>query len=180
MNTWSQRIGDVVGLGLITVAMNEVCSQMFGAHDRMPAIIVAVACASYPAQQLLTIRRFRAGATRVLRGPALLSITPVMLLPLLLYSYPSLATWQPVVPPPTVVRTVGLLLALGVVLAHPLFPRGLSSEESPLGPPPITLPSLLLVLSVLLVSFSAAAAALTTYWFAAHGVARVAHAYVHA
>jgi hypothetical protein len=168
---WSQRITDVLALALVAWTLMEFCRTTLGISDNVCIVVLALACVSDPLIQLVGARR-RERAPRALRGTyvtAAVAAAPWIVLGRLHDAYPSSMLWQsPSLP--AAIRYTGCALAFAVVLLRPLVQKDVPNGDRQLYVPAITLPSQLLMISVLLVSFSITTAALTLYWLSAAGI----------
>jgi hypothetical protein len=171
--TWSHRIADFIALAIGACALMEFCSAVLGIQDNLCVIVLALACASDPVLRLLEARRHD-GDPQARRGTevtAIVAAAPWIVIGWLHNAYPFWFVWQ-AVPVPLALRYAGCALAFGVVLVRPLMEHQTSTRDEELYVPAITLPSQLLMVSFLLVSFSVTTAALTIYWLAAAGAQR--------
>ncbi len=159
------RVDEVVGLSIVTLAVVEICLRWFGLRDPLSLVIVAVGCASYSAERLLQVRRFGSAAARSADVCAAMAVAPVMVLPLAHAMAPTAALWQPSMP--TTVKYVGMALAIGVALSRCVRPSADRPNAHRRSAAVSSWPSLLLMTSVLLITFSKAAALVTAYWLVA-------------
>jgi hypothetical protein len=171
---WSRRISDFVALALVACALIEFCSQILGIRDSLSIVVLTLGCASHPLLRLLETRRFEhePGTTRGAEIAAVVAAAPWIILGWLHGVHPTWVAWQSV-PVPALFRYTGCAIAFGVVLARPIVRRDRAEIDDAMYVPPITVQSQLLMISLLLVSFSAIAAGLILYWLAAAGVQRL-------
>jgi hypothetical protein len=171
---WNRRITDFVGLAIVTGVLMEFCSDILGVKDNLSIVALTLAGVSHPMLRLLQDRRSERGpaARRGTEITAIFAVAPWVLLGWLNTVYPSWSVWQSVAVP-AAIRYTGCFLAFGVILARPLLERDSVDSDVASWVPPITLQSLLLIVSLLLVSGSVVAAGLTLYWLGAAGMQRL-------
>jgi hypothetical protein len=171
---WGQRITSFLALVLVTWALMEFCWTTLGIADNVCVVVLALACVSDPLLQLIGARRCER-APRARRGTYLTAVAaaaPWVVLGWLHELYPSSMIFQsPAVP--SAVRYTGCALAFGVILLRPFVQRD-SQGTDELYVPAMNVPSQLLMVSLLFVSFSITTAALTLYWLAGAAVQRLA------
>ena len=172
-----RRISDVIALFLVTFTFIEFCSEVLAIRDTLSIVVLTLACMSHPILRLLKGRRREddsslARATSV--TAAIIAAAPWIVIGWLHAVHPAWEAWQsPAVP--ASVRYIGCVLACGIVVMRPLLDRApVDSDDVELFVPRLTLQSQAVMLSVLLVSGSAAAAGLALYWLAAAGIQRLA------
>lgn len=172
-SAWSRRIADFIALAIGACALMEFCSAVLGIQDNLCIVVLALACASDPVLRLLEARRHD-GEPRARRGTevtAIIAAAPWIVIGWLHNAYPLSFVWQ-AVPVPPALRYAGCALAFGVVLVRPVMEHQSLTRDEELYVPAITLPSQLLMVSFLLVSFSVTTAALTLYWLFAAAAQR--------
>jgi hypothetical protein len=171
-----RRITDFIALAIVTCAFMEFCSEILAIRDTVSIVALTLACVSHPILQLLKDRRCEdePSPARATALTAIIATAPWIVLGWLRAVHPAWAAWQsPAVP--VVVRYMGCVLACGIVVTRPLLDRApVDPDDAELFVPRLTLQSQAVMISVLLVSGSLAAAGLTVYWLAAAGIQRLA------
>ena len=147
------RADELIGLTIVTLVVVEGFVQLFGLRDPLSLVALAVGCASYSAQRLLHVRRVGTAAVKAADIHAVMAATPFLLLPALHRLAPASAIWHPAMPPAT--RYVGMALAVAVAMWR--TGGGVFSTRR----------FLLLMISVFLITSSAAVALLMLYAVAA-------------
>jgi hypothetical protein len=172
---WNRRITDFAGLAIVTGVLMEFCTDVLGVHDNLSRVALTLAGVSHPVLRLLQDRRSdrEPAAWRGNEITAIFAVAPWILLGWLHDAYPAWSVWQSAAVP-VAVRYTGCLLAFGVILLRPLLERDAAGSDAVFWVPPVTLQSLLLIVSLLLVSCSMVAVGLTLYWLAAAGIQRLA------
>ena len=166
----SRHIGEFVALVVLMYYVMELCTQMLGVRDPVSVVAIVVACVSHPARRLLEGSPSRAANKADRCGvSAILATAPWIIAGGLHELYPDWAVWKPV-DIPAASRYLGTALAIALVLARPAFGRDAES-----GPrvPALDLQTALMMISLLLVSWSSVVAALTVCWLAALAVQRL-------
>ena len=166
----SRHIGEFVALVALMYYVMELCTQMLGVRDPVSVVAIVVACVSHPARRLLEGNPSRAAKNDDRCGvAAILAIAPWIILGGLHELYPDWAIWKPV-DMPAASRYLGTALAIALVLARPAFGRDSASGARV---PALDLQTGLMMISLLLVSWSSVVAGLTVCWLAALAVQRL-------
>lgn len=173
---WNRRIAEFAGLAIAASVLMQFCWTILGISDNVCVVMLAVACISDPVLRLLEARRSGCDvrATRGTVTTAVVACAPAIVLGWLHEFYPSAPAWHSAAVP-SAVRYTGCLLAFAVIVLRPALERTAgASDDVELHVPPITVSSQLLIVGLLLVSFSATTVGLTLYWLTALGAQRLA------
>jgi hypothetical protein len=165
----SRYVGEVVALVVLMYCVMALCTEMLGVRDPVSVVAIVVACVSHPARRLLEGDRPRPAEKQDCGVAAILAMAPWMVVGCLHELYPDWAVWQPV-DIPAASRYLGTAAAIGLVLARPALGRGSASGATV---PKLDMQNALMMISLLLMSWSGVVAGLTMCWLAALAVQRL-------
>jgi hypothetical protein len=161
----SRCIGEFVALVVLMYGVLELCTEVFGVHDNVSLVAIVLACVSNPAGHLLEANRLSSPIVRNRSGIAMMTaVAPWVVIAILRQLFPDWAGWRPV-DVPALSRYVGTATAIGLVAARPMV--GGESAAAIARVPTLTIQNELLMISILLLSWSPVVAGITVYWLAA-------------